>query len=291
MTRCRFTARSGRRAAAIVIAVLGWFGAGGCYERVIYDGWEQYRDLQGRGSSRERNAKARNDGSRSDGIVAPEDEWSILVLTFKGPGARSESAQWLGRLRAADGPYLTDLWVHEIDDEFHLMRGRYPGQTPSMERDLMQLHEADVDGHKALLDARPVRLRSLMSTSNRNLKAYVGYWPYSLQVAVYDSGTPATIRRNAQQYADALRKKGHLAFYYHGPQRSMVTVGLFTDDDRVPMSVTLQGNRQAHQYVYGPRIKALQKHFPHNLVNGHPFQDVMADGSMKPQPSALIVIK
>src|SRR5690606_17423075 len=51
---------------------------------------------------------------------------------------------------------------------------------------------------------------------------------YTLQIAVYESNNPAEARRAAEQAAAQLRADGEPAFYYHGPSRSMVTLGAFT---------------------------------------------------------------
>lgn len=90
---------------------------------------------------------------------------------------------------------------------------------------------------------------------------------YTLQVAAYEradgkEATPedlATIRQAAERAAAAMRKDGEEAFYYHGPRRSMVTVGVF-------------GEREADSGTgrLSPALRALQARHPNNLVNGAP---------------------
>jgi hypothetical protein len=61
----------------------------------------------------------------------------------------------------------------------------------------------------------------------------------TLQVGIYcrmDDRKPtaaelAEFRKAAEAAAIELRRGGELAFYYHGPERSTVTVGLFTQKD------------------------------------------------------------
>ena len=62
---------------------------------------------------------------------------------------------------------------------------------------------------------------------------------YTLQIAVYGrpDNTDATkedlaqFRKSAEEAVVQLRREGEQAYYYHGPNRSMVTVGIFSEDD------------------------------------------------------------
>jgi hypothetical protein len=55
-----------------------------------------------------------------------------------------------------------------------------------------------------------------------------------------------------------MRRQGEQAFYFHGPLRSMVTVGLFGIDEYDLRQLRLRS----------PAIARLMERFPHNLVNG-----------------------
>ncbi len=82
---------------------------------------------------------------------------------------------------------------------------------------------------------------------------------YTLQIGYYDDAFGPNFRNAAVKAAQTLREEGDPAYFYHGPHRSMVTVGLFTDDDLV---------QQGFQRVYGPNVKTLQEKYPYNLGNG-----------------------
>ena len=90
---------------------------------------------------------------------------------------------------------------------------------------------------------------------------------YTLQIGVYgreDYQTPdaedlAAFRRTAEEAVRDLRGKGELAFYYHAPARSMVTIGVFGERDFDPST------RPATQ---SPALKALRERYPNNLLNG-----------------------
>ncbi|MBL8745616.1 MAG: hypothetical protein JNK58_04575 [Phycisphaerae bacterium] len=80
---------------------------------------------------------------------------------------------------------------------------------------------------------------------------------YTLQIAFYQSKKPEEAKRAAEQAALQLRRDGELAFYYHGPTMSLVTVGVFSDSD---FDQGLRPKTAA--------ILALQERYPLNLHNG-----------------------
>lgn len=90
---------------------------------------------------------------------------------------------------------------------------------------------------------------------------------YTLQIAVYareDTQAPspedlALFRRAAEDAVRALRAGGEMAFYYHGPNRSMVTIGVFTEEDH-----ELDGGIA----IESARLQAARSRHPKNLLNG-----------------------
>ncbi len=100
---------------------------------------------------------------------------------------------------------------------------------------------------------------------------------YTLQVAVYESDRRAEAARLAEQAAASYRADGELAFYFHGPNRSMVTIGLFTDRDYDP-----QNNR------YSAELRALLARHPKHLLNGMGVRERGPDGSTRDQPPQLV---
>jgi len=112
-----------------------------------------------------------------------------------------------------------------------------------------------------------------------NLRRYPGM--YSLQIAVYDKDYGPNFRDAAEQAARTLRKQGQEAYYYHGPNRSMVTLGLFDYDtafDSVP----------GRQDTYSQRVRALQEKYPHNLLNGRTIIEKSPGKPDSIQPSFLV---
>lgn len=107
---------------------------------------------------------------------------------------------------------------------------------PPQGADPGQLPELNLDGARAVFGARAV---------------------YTLQIAVYEAANRDVAKRAAEQAALRLRRDGDLAFYYHGPARSMVTIGVFGDRD-------LEGPSR----VPSPALAAAQQQYPLNLLNG-----------------------
>ena len=105
---------------------------------------------------------------------------------------------------------------------------------------------------------------------------------YTLQIGFYDEQFGDQFRQAAQEAAQVLRNDGHEAYFYHGPHRSMVTVGLFTENDFVQDGV---------QSVYGPRIRELQQKHPYNLGNGRTLIQKVAGENLGEQPSFIVRVR
>jgi hypothetical protein len=83
----------------------------------------------------------------------------------------------------------------------------------------------------------------------------------------------AEIRKAAEGAVKALREQGDQAFYFHGPERSMVTVGLFpTAEDAA--------------------IRAIQKRFPSHMINGQLTTNAKSEqlNGPKGQPSFVVTV-
>ena len=90
----------------------------------------------------------------------------------------------------------------------------------------------------------------------------------TLQIGYYDEQYGEDFREAAELAAKELREQGDQAFYYHGPNRSLLTVGLFGQEDLVQHTTPGQDGRIFVQTQYSQRVVELQKKYPHNLGNG-----------------------
>ena len=87
-------------------------------------------------------------------------------------------------------------------------------------------------------------------------------------------------REYAEQAVRTLREEGHEAYYYHGPFRSIITIGVFTYDQ----AFVSAGNVD----TYAPHIRDLQKVFPFNLGNGSTINQKENGKDIGEQKSSLI---
>jgi len=70
-----------------------------------------------------------------------------------------------------------------------------------------------------------------------------------------------------------IRDRGETAFYSHGPQTSLITVGIFGEQDFEPSTGWMS-----------PRLRALRQRFPNTLLNGATYR---LRGSEQDVPSQL----
>lgn len=240
-------------AAAVVFAA----SLGGCVEyRVTYDHWAQFGEKFG-------DPKAPlGDHPNAKPGEAKQEGWAILMETFEG-NSRFRRANELVRRLIAD-QNLSNLWIQEAGGgKINVYLGRYKSISDSQAKaDLERVRSISL-GEGEVLPYKDVELVSLSGDGRggnidpMDLRGYSGY--YTLQIGFYDSDFGGTYREAAEQAAKALREDGEQAFYYHGVHRSMITVGLFTDEDF---------ERDGPVHIYGPRILALQEIYPNNLGNG-----------------------
>lgn len=116
---------------------------------------------------------------------------------------------------------------------------------------------------------------------------------YTLQVGAYarpdrKAPTPDELkefRQAAEKAAAELRREGELAFYYHGPNSSSVTVGVFSAEDIDPKSPT----------GVPPALKDARAKHPNHLLNGKGVNEktgVGPDGRpvFRPQASMIVAV-
>lgn len=241
-----------------------------------------------------------------DGAYAPTAEaaaaWSIVLVAFTGE-TQTEAAT-LGHAKVVNEAGLTATRIEKRDKATVIAYGRYDGpDDPRATEDLERLRTMRVGGQMpfaaALLSPPdPSHLTgSLPDLDLRNAKRLFGKDKalYTLQVAIYGRGdrSPASaeeiaeFRATAERAAALLRRDGELAFYYHAPERSMVTIGVFGQQDYDPR------NRAGIESI--DLIMARERH-PLNLLNGNGIYEKIPgskdDGprSRRLQPSQLVSI-
>jgi hypothetical protein len=208
-------------------------------------------------------------GGDGKGSLAASAAWTIVLKAYREQD-EPDAAAGLARVRAEGG--LPEAYLEKRGEATVIAYGRYA--TPEEgQKDLSRVHAIEVmlDGERvkpfagAFL-APPAAVKgSIPEYDLRNARRLKGDWAlYTLQIGVYSrEDKPATAREMEEFRAAAekavvqLRREGEQAYYYHGPTRSMVTVGLFGKEDF-----------DAASRLESPALKALRKKFPYNLQNG-----------------------
>jgi len=292
MTRRSVCSRVARPApAAVVCAVAAAALLAGCIEeRIVRDDWAAFQREFGDPKS----AAADGDARDADGRRRAPEGWAVFVTSKTGPHRYREAFDLVRELTAREG--LAGLWVHDVAGEAIVFCGKFRDRfgdeakaTLARVRAIEPPEDASADdadaGDEQAVALNPyadAELIPIYGTAEgvgdaHDLAAYSGY--FSLQIAFYDRAYDGNRREAAEEAVDTLRKDGHEAYFYHGPHRSMVTIGLFTYDD-----FTQRGNVE----VYGPKVRALQETFPYNLGNGLTVEQKLGGEDIGAQESFLI---
>ncbi|MBA4039757.1 MAG: hypothetical protein C0468_05485 [Planctomyces sp.] len=207
------------------------------------------------------------------GAAAPAATgWTIVLATFRGEGKLERARQALPEVARLAG--LGGLFVEERGRAAIIGHGRFDDPRGD-------------DAGAALGRVRALRVGASQPFRNafltppiaasidqgrpehslvRAREQFGSRAEVTLQVAAYGGpnprqrATPAELREArvaAERAAEVLRQEGELAFYYHGPSLSLVTIGVFEEG-----AVAAGGRPES------PELAALRQRFPHNLYNG-----------------------
>ncbi len=254
----------------------------GCYEyRVKYDGWETFRSQIGADKPGGNSTK---DPLASGAIPAnPRAGWAIQLESFEGASRFRRASDLIRRLTHRNA--VTDLWFQDHEGKTTVYRGRYDHLTDlEAQKALMQTRAIEDEGARPFENVQLISLGGEQSQplGSADLRSHAGQGFYTLQIMFYDPDYGPDYRDAAEQAAATLRMDGNKAFYYHGPNRSMVTIELFTDADF---------DQDGPVRIYGPRMLAAQEKFPNNLANGLTMLETISDGrkaEKRPQPSFVV---
>lgn len=213
-------------------------------------------------------------GSTQDAVRMPAQAgpkgWTIAIAAVDDS---AEAANMLSRVRTIGR--LPDAFLMERNGRYVVALGSFadPGDRLA-QLELDRVRSIEIEGQKPYAHAflappsGELARGSIPEYDLRNARAQYGKKAlYTLQIAVYgreDNQRPSDadlqqFRQAAEKAAVALRQAGELAFYYHGPNRSMVTVGVFGEDDvRVEDGFTIES----------PRLTVARTRHPLNLLNG-----------------------
>ncbi len=211
---------------------------------------------------------------RPSGPVDPSAaNWTIAVAVFRGETQQDDAGKALARVRNEGG--LPEAYLQRRGPSTLIAYGKYAGPSDSRaQSDLTRIQQMQVGGTAAFTGAYlcpPYQgqiASQLREYDLRRAKATYGAQAlYTLQIGWYGrEDMPRTTeadlkesRKAAEEAAERLRREGELAFFFHGPNRSMVTVGVFDSSDFDP--VKQPGLESA-------RLKDARRRHPLNLYNG-----------------------
>jgi hypothetical protein len=210
--------------------------------------------------------------------------WSIVVESFTGDDAAQSAAQRVPAV--ADALGRSDVYVRTTERGAAVVVGRYD-QPAAARADLDRVRATTVSNNlpfAAAFLAPPPEASDPGQLPELNLEAARNTFgdraQYTLQIGVYEARNRDEAKRAAEEAALRLRREGELAFYYHGPTRSMVTVGVFSDDDF-----------DASSRPKSAGMIALQSRYALNLLNGqYPIIEKRPGQKDRQQPSMLVRI-
>jgi hypothetical protein len=212
-----------------------------------------------------------------------DDAWSILLGVFPGPTGPADAQAAAGEYARFAG--LPGAYVVPRDSGAAVQYGHYATATGrEAQRDLAKIRQLEVGGSRPfalafLVPLTDVDLGAAPEVALSRVKPEFGNWAlYTLQVAVYESDSREEAKRLAERAALQLRREGELAFYHHGRNKSMVTIGVFGTTD-----FDLNTGRMSQE------ITDLRERHPYNLYNGMGIRETDVRGQ-RLQPSALVAI-
>lgn len=219
----------------------------------------------------------------ASGDTAPtpdgEEGWAVLLELVRGPD--HESRAQVRRRAWATQLGRGDVTVRERDAGSAVVLGSYDEPDDARaQRDLRMVKALEVNGVRPFAGAYllpPTAPEPEMGERPEWNLMRVAEMPagrnalYSLHVGVFEGRNR---ERRAEEECERLRRLGEQAYYFHGRDRSAVTVGLFGED------------------AYGRRgvsgdVRALQARFAYMMLNGRERLE-RADGS--PEPTILVQI-
>ena len=263
----------------MLAAVAASLAVAGCEleTRVVRDGWAHFPA----------------DPSPHDGQASSDTPtWGVLLARYEGRNSHAEARQLIQRLRReAD---VNDAWAINAPKATSVYRGQFADpSTNAAHRTLTHTRRIELDGERPFAHARLSSPHHASAGSEgaggdpMDLAQYPNY--YSLQLGFFDDEHDSDRRRAAEQWAADLRDEEHEAFYYHGPTRSMVTVGLFRYEQAFTAVDDPRGQAdQSRVDAYSHRVRQLQEEFPHTLANGRPVYLQDDQGRREEQPTVLV---
>lgn len=221
------------------------------------------------------DTKSMSFGKKEPDFKPEYTEYTILLARYKGP-AHVRLASGAKRELKSQG-WKDVFVVHE--HEFSAVYSGHYDETRQASRDLKKAKNFTLANGRKPFDKAIVV--SVPGTHDKgpekwNFKNAVGR--YSLLVAIFYDVPQQNYfgrRLRAVELCKKLRKQGEEAYFYHGPNKSGVTIGTFgpnaikTQVMKVKHPETGQYFEQDRKYINDPRLRALRNKYPELLICGN----------------------
>jgi hypothetical protein len=205
--------------------------------------------------------------------------WAIQLVQLTGNTRHDQAKELAQHIRTQTT--LADIWIEDMSDVATLYHGRFQqASDPAIRDALANVQQIELNDTHPFADSKLVPLigDGRVIADPFDLRQFSGY--YSLQIGFYDQAFGKDFREAAEQAIRSLREDGHEAYYYHGPHRSIIAIGVFNYEQ----AFVSAGNYD----TYAPHIRELQKTFPFNLGNGATILQKEAGRDIGEQKSSLI---
>lgn len=266
-------------ALTILLGFMLLFTATGCEPetRIIRSSWDSLpADPKPRNAGTPGNTDQRNDPYQDP---AGGQGWAIQVTQITGSTRHDEARDLVQELRTQSG--LSDFWIEDLNNTATIYHGRFKqASDPGIRDALASVQQIQIDGVQPYIESSLIPLvgQGRAIADPFDLRQFIGY--YSLQIGFYDAAFEGDFRAAAEQAVRVLREDGHDAYYYHGPYRSILAIGVFSYEQAFV--------RAGATDTYAPQVRALQKTFPFNLGNGATIIQKEAGRNIGEQKSSLI---
>lgn len=261
----------------LILSALLLFGSGCMETRVVSSSWDQWRKLEWYEPTSEEVANGHTRQANRG--------YTVELATFTGDDAFSKVYRVITAARQHS--QLADLWYASAGRQTKVYAGRFRERDGSEARaTLREARDIRIDGRRLFDDPEVVAITSartevidkhdLRSLSNRGL--------YTLQIGYYDSAFGSDYRKAAEDRVEALREQDEEAYYYHGPNRSMILINTWTYGEAF-MQVIGRPDR------YSNVVRSVQEQYPHNIPNGQPFTDEDDPSYIATQHSFIVPIR
>lgn len=259
--------------AVALLVIAGAWPLGGCAEPERTEANPGFWGFGG-----DRQVRRSDEATREGGGELAEGDWAIAVASFQGPNHAAEARQAVRAYAGQTG--LDDFWTIDEGVRSMVYFGTYGSPRAEAARAaLRRLQQLQAGGRFTphSLSLAPVAKVVQTDLTQWDLRTVAQQTPdaaYTLQIGMFDEMYEGDFRDAAEQRVTELRERGEDAYFYHGPNQSLVTIGVFTEAaTSVPQTGPEAGQIVYHRYIR----EELQGRFPHAKVNGQ-LAPIRADG-------------